>query len=413
MRTAGRRSCALLVCLALALTGCSTGDEDPIERTAASPRSPAATGSADHPARAPTSAPPAAAPDAANRFAVANPGRLRAPLRTADILVTSSRTIPAAVRRRVEAVPGVGAALPISLAALSANGRTLSIAAADPGELRRFMPYGSAVSDAMWRRVAGGEVAVDPSLPPRLEDPKGFLRLGTSEQAPAVHIGAYAPLVRQISAVVNDKRARQLGMPESNALLVSTGELTPSAVTSRLEAVLGPDLTMQTLALEFNPDVLSTAVLSGGSVSSAVGTFTYVPHADGSITPDRGWVTGYIRRETVPILGEVTCNKGMLPQLRGALTEVVQRGLAAAVRRGEYGGCYVPRFIAHDPAKGLSLHSWGMAVDLNVPGNLRGSVGEIDRRVVAIFKRWGFAWGGDWSYTDPMHFEMNRVVRPG
>jgi hypothetical protein len=113
----------------------------------------------------------------------------------------------------------------------------------------------------------------------------------------------------------------------------------------------------------------------------------------------------------MPILGSVTGNKGMLPQLRAALQEVVARGLAGAIHPGEYGGCFVPRFIARDPAKGLSLHSWGMAVDLNVPGNLRGTSGQMDRRVVAIFKKWGFAWGGDWNYTDPMHFELATVVR--
>jgi hypothetical protein len=32
--------------------------------------------------------------------------------------------------------------------------------------------------------------------------------------------------------------------------------------------------------------------------------------------------------------------------------------------------------------------------------------------VVAIFKHWGFTWGGDWKYTDPMHFEMNQLVQP-
>jgi len=32
---------------------------------------------------------------------------------------------------------------------------------------------------------------------------------------------------------------------------------------------------------------------------------------------------------------------------------------------------------------------------------------------VEIFKRWGFGWGGDWRYTDPMHFELNRIVNPG
>ena len=44
-----------------------------------------------------------------------------------------------------------------------------------------------------------------------------------------------------------------------------------------------------------------------------------------------------------------------------------------------------------------------------MPGNQRGVAGEIDRRVVAIFKNWGFAWGGDWDYTDPMHFELARL----
>ena len=31
----------------------------------------------------------------------------------------------------------------------------------------------------------------------------------------------------------------------------------------------------------------------------------------------------------------------------------------------------------------------------------------------SIFKKWGFAWGGDWGYTDPMHFEMNRAGQSG
>ena len=30
--------------------------------------------------------------------------------------------------------------------------------------------------------------------------------------------------------------------------------------------------------------------------------------------------------------------------------------------------------------------------------------------VVNIFKRWGFRWGGDWKYTDPMHFELAALL---
>jgi hypothetical protein len=150
---------------------------------------------------------------------------------------------------------------------------------------------------------------------------------------------------------------------------------------------------------------------TGGSVAAAVGTFSYRWFADGTVQPDPSWVAANIRTETVPILGSVTGHRVLFPQLRGALREVVARGLADEIHPEEFGGCYVPRFIGHDPKKGLSLHTWGIAVDLNVPGNQRGVPGEINREVVGIFKKWGFAWGGDWAWTDPMHFELAEIVR--
>jgi hypothetical protein len=421
-----RAATALTLLLALLLTACAdrSGAErageatDPPSGPATSPVTGAAATPTDSasgsPSAAEVTATPSGAPDTdSGDYAVADPGALKPPLLTPDVLVTSSKTIPDSVREAITKVTGVREALPLSLASLSANGRTLSIAAADPGTFRRFTAPQSAGSDEVWSRVAGGEVAVDPALPRKLEQPSGYLHLGTSADAPDVHIGAYAPLVKQISAVVNYKRGEQLGIPRDNALLISTGLLTPSKVIEKLKKAAGPDVTMQTLALEFNVDVLQTAVLSGSSVSDAVGTFTYTPHANGTITPQSSWVRSYIRTEKVPILGSVTCNKGMLPQLRAALTDIVNSGLAAQIHPGEYAGCYYPRFIANDPGKGLSLHSWGIAVDLNVPGNQRGTVGQMDRRVVAIFKKWGFAWGGDWNYTDPMHFEMAKVVQVG
>ena len=408
---AGRHAGAWLLLggLVLGLAGCfhgSSGVDRAVPAAAGTaPAAPSAgsSGASSSPAPSTRQGLPAA-------FAVPEPGPLRRPLLTADLLVTSARRIPAAVRQRVLHLQGVVAAEPISVASVSANGRTLTVAAGDAAQFRRFTRFQTAQSQAVWSRVADGEIAVDPSLPPRLVDRAGYLRLGAAQDAPVVHVGAYAPLVRQISAFVNAKRARQLQMPVDNALLVSTGTVTPSAVRDALEKVVGRRTTLQTLAMEFDVGAPRTAVLSGSSVTSRVGTFSYTPHANGTVSPDPAWVHRYIRTETVPILGRVTCNKGMLPQLRAALEEVVRSGLAAQIHPGEYGGCYYPRFIAYDPAKGLSLHSWGIAVDLNVPGNQRGTAGQMDRRVVAIFKKWGFAWGGDWNYTDPMHFEMAKVV---
>ena len=54
-------------------------------------------------------------------------------------------------------------------------------------------------------------------------------------------------------------------------------------------------------------------------------------------------------------IGRVTGNRIMLPQLRGALNEVVAEGLSKSIY--QYGGCYVPRFIAGTNT--LSFHSFG------------------------------------------------------
>lgn len=61
---------------------------------------------------------------------------------------------------------------------------------------------------------------------------------------------------------------------------------------------------------------------------------------------------------------------------------------------------------------GRSLHSWGIAIDINPESNpyQRGNYGppqtDIPEQVINIFKKYGFAWGGDWAgERDAMHFE--------
>lgn len=57
----------------------------------------------------------------------------------------------------------------------------------------------------------------------------------------------------------------------------------------------------------------------------------------------------------------------------------------------------------------LSMHSWGVAIDINVATNQMGVPGgDMPMEIVQIMESLGFAWGGRWkgkSY-DPMHFEF-------
>jgi hypothetical protein len=406
-------------CALVLLAACSgaSSDEARVDPVGSSARS--SVGSSSDPAASgslsadPSTLGPGTTPAADQDFSVPDPGPFDDTLLTADVLITSTETIPASVRRRIGHLRGVQEAMPFSLASLSSNGRTLTIASVDPGEYRRFTRIEVAQADEVWSRVAGGEVAVDPSVGKKLEEPRGYLTLGTQKAAPEVHIGAHAPMVKSISAVVDRPRGEQLGMPEANALLVSTGRLTPSVLAGKMRKIIGEHATLQVLALEFDVDVPQTAVLTGTTAADAVGSFSYTARPDGRIVPDAAWVAANIRTEKVPLLGAVTCHKVMLPQLRAALEEIISRGLADKIHPDEYAGCYYPRYIGYDPAKGLSLHSWGIAIDLNTPGNQRGTAGQMDRQVVQIFKKWGFAWGGDWNYTDPMHFELASIVKPG
>jgi hypothetical protein len=391
--------CAALVGAGLALTGCALPADDLAQASAGSELS-AVAGAAPAPAD-PTYAVPAPLP-------------LTRPLLRPDLLVLGERALPRSVRRTVAAVSGVRAVTTLSLASVPVGGAMITVGAVDPASYRRFTPERTARMTEVWHRVAAGELAVTQQTGDLLGQPLGGpMVLGNSHRSVSLRVGAFASMAPRIDAVVNTLRGRQLGIPDDNAMLVSTGHAGPAEVAARIDRVIGRHVTVQTLAAGSATSGEQTAVLTGGSLGRAVGSFRYRYFADGTVAPDPTWVAANIRTEEVPILGRVTCHRVALPQLHGALQDIVDEGLTGSVDADDFGGCYAPRFIAHDPSQGLSLHTWGIAVDLNVAGNHRGTVGVIDRRVVAVFKRWGFAWGGDWQYTDPMHFELGALVGPG
>lgn len=348
--------------------------------------------------------------------AVDPPGERDGRLWSADILVQWDKPIDDALLERIERLRGVAHTERIGLGQVSLENRVLTVAAVDPGGYRHFTQANVADLQGAWERVAGGEMAAaDSRAVRRLADDDGMIQLGSDDAAPTLHVGAYVPQIPTIDLVVNTAWAPDIEMATDNGLLISTDGTTPATIRRPLERLVGRDASVQMLdvasRLGLDPDAKLTAIPTGGTLGSVVGTFRYTVLGGGRIAPDPAWVRAHIRTETVPILGSVTCHKDLFPQLRAALLEVEQRGLAGAIDPRQYAGCYYPRFIANTTT--LSNHSFGLALDLNTAGNQRGTVGEIDRDVVAIFKTWGFAWGGDWRWTDPMHFELSEVKAVG
>ena len=190
-------------------------------------------------------------------------------------------------------------------------------------------------------------------------------------------------------------------------VLVHLREPSDRSAVERVIQDLMPGRPLQTRVAGENPFLrYGDAVLPQLLVKATFGEFSARPLSGGNIDIDDRWERSNIRSARVPIVGEVTCHRIFIPQLREAVSDVRREGLAHAVHPQKYSGCYSPRHISHDPTGRLSHHSWGMAVDINAHENTFGARPNMDRRVVEIFEeRWGLTWGGRWIIPDGMHFE--------
>jgi D-alanyl-D-alanine carboxypeptidase len=143
-------------------------------------------------------------------------------------------------------------------------------------------------------------------------------------------------------------------------------------------------------------------------VKKYFGEFAARPLPTGHLDIEGAWLKRNLRRARVPILGEVTCHKALLPQLTQAMRTISDRGLGHMIDPSNFGGCFGPRFIGLDPQGRISHHAWGIAFDINVRQNAFGAEPNLDPAIVKAIEQWGFTWGGRWIIPDGMHFEWQR-----
>jgi hypothetical protein len=201
---------------------------------------------------------------------------------------------------------------------------------------------------------------------------------------------------------------RRLGIEHERYLLAfGTDAMTLSRFTDDVRSLIPADSYLRTVppggtryvrvASGVNPPVVFKQVF---------GEFDAYPRSDDPafLNMDPAWYDAHIQTRTVPIFSEpVTCNAKLFPALIGALRDVQAAGLAGEIHT--YSGCYAARTVARSPTAPPSYHSYGAAIDINAPENPFGSAPTMDARIVRIFERWGFIWGGRFLIPDGMHFE--------
>jgi hypothetical protein len=199
-----------------------------------------------------------------------------------------------------------------------------------------------------------------------------------------------------------------LGITHERYVLALTGRaFTERAFSQLISAHLPPGTPVRVDAPGTTPYVrVASGVRPVIVMKQVFGEFSAYPRSDDPayLNMDPSWVRRHIATRTVPLLGEVTCNVALFPQLVGALTEMRERGLGGLVH--VYSGCYVGRTVARSSTAPPSYHAYGAAIDINAPENPYGvPPTNMDPRMVDVFERWGFNWGGDFLIPDGHHFE--------
>jgi hypothetical protein len=197
-------------------------------------------------------------------------------------------------------------------------------------------------------------------------------------------------------------------MPVSQIAI--TDIVSPASVLAGLKKkgiAIGTEYRLRTSWDRKNPD----GTLGTATTKKLLGEFSYRPTVGSSILVAGSWTSSNIAwkmRYTDIKLGN-NCHRIVVDAIQGALTEIKRAGLSRFVNTqnsNRYGGCFVGRYNRLAGNFGApSRHAWGMAIDINTDTNPQGGVPQMNCAVVRIFRKWGFAWGGNFWPADGMHFE--------
>lgn len=290
----------------------------------------------------------------------------------------------------------------------------LDAAAVDPSSFAPFLPPPD--RNALAAVENGEGILGSTSASVRGLGPGAILDFGKGSQ---VRIAAVLPdeLVGAAELLVSEATGRRIGIARDRYLLVQparghrlTSRTLRRAIQPLVPRHLGVFGRVQVRAPGETPYFRAgDAVLPPVLLKALFGEFAArtLEGQPGSIEVDPEWRRTHLITTRIPLVGQVTCHRGIVPQLRGAMAELRSAGLGRLIR--SFNGCFVPRFISRDPTAMLSHHTWGIAIDMNLAfGNYYGDPPHQDPRLVGTLERWGFMWGGIFVVPDGNHFEYHR-----
>jgi len=108
-------------------------------------------------------------------------------------------------------------------------------------------------------------------------------------------------------------------------------------------------------------------------------------------------------RAYIPALpARIYCHQLLVEPLNKALKTVLFNRLEKEIKTWD--GCFNIR--SKKGGASMSLHAWGLAIDINAAWNGFNKTPTMDMALVQCFTDAGFDWGGYWTRPDGMHFQL-------
>ena len=114
-------------------------------------------------------------------------------------------------------------------------------------------------------------------------------------------------------------------------------------------------------------------------------------------------IPGYLEVGAIP--KKLYCNNDLIKPLAQALENLIKTGKVMELKTWD--GCFNIR--KKRGLSSMSLHSWGLAIDVNAAWNQLGHEPTLSAEFVKCFTDAGFDWGGVWTRKDGMHFQLATI----
>jgi peptidoglycan DL-endopeptidase CwlO len=182
---------------------------------------------------------------------------------TADLIVVAPFSLPQSVLTAIRGASAVAAAEPVEAVRMRINGTYTAVLGVDPSGFRSFAAKPTAASDALWRGVAGGGIAVSYTMGEMDKLPLGKAVTAAGQESARLRVVAFGTLgIGGVNAVVSHQVARSLGAPADNAVVIALHGTDISGAASAITRLLPKGAGVQKLV-----DVVRT----GGSGSGSAG----------------------------------------------------------------------------------------------------------------------------------------------